>query len=340
VSAARPQLQRRARFELGDYPVDAAWSPDAGALLVGGGEGKLHLIDTRAASPAVQVLGEHAGGVLAVSWQGAGMLFASSAQDGAVHLWDARSRTARTILQSDDWTEHLAFATHGRLLAAATGRQLHIFDAQGTELAMLGSHAGAITGIAWKPKSSDIAAVGNGGARVHRVQPELLSHDYPWKGACLTASWSPDGRVLAAGLQDGSVHFWKLAAGTQSEMKGYGSKVAHTSWSANSRQLATAADELIVVWDFGGRGPEGSEPVQLRAHTGRITQLRYAPQGALLASGARDRRLLLWQPALAAEPVDADLLADELTLLRWSNDGACLMAGDRSGAVTLYALTR
>jgi hypothetical protein len=60
----------------------------------------------------------------------------------------------------------------------------------------------------------------------------------------------------------------------------------------------------------------------------------------LLASGARDRRLLLWQPALAAEPVDADLLADELTLLRWSNDGAWLAAGDRSGAVTLYALTR
>jgi len=172
------------------------------------------------------------------------------------------------------------------------------------------------------------------------VQPELLSRDYPWKGACLTASWSPDGRVLAAGLQDGSVHFWKLAAGTQSEMKGYGSKVGHTSWSANSRLLATAADDLIVVWDFGGRGPEGSEPVQLRAHTGRITQLCHAPQGALLASGARDRRLLLWQPALSAEPVDADLLADELTLLRWSNDGAWLVAGDRSGAVTLYALTR
>jgi WD40 repeat protein len=146
--------------------------------------------------------------------------------------------------------------------------------------------------------------------------------------------------VLASGLQDGSVHFWYVAAGRQSEMKGYGARVKHTSFSANGRQLATSADEGIVVWEFAGRGPEGTEPLQLRAHTARVTQLAFAPQGPLLASAAQDRRLLIWQPGAGEQPLDADLMTDEIALLRWSRDGQCLAVADRSGALTLYAVQR
>jgi len=339
VSPPRLRLERRARLDLRDYPVDAAWSPDATALVIAGGDGSLQWIDVVAAT--TQTLGTHAGGALAVSWQGAGNKFASSGQDGEVRLWEARTKQGRVIHTADEWSERIAFASHGRWLAVATGRRITVYDADGVEQAVFGDHAGAIAALAWKPKSSELAAVGNGGARLHRLQPEpIQSRDHPWKGACLTASFSPDGRVLASGLQDGSVHFWYLAAGTQSEMKGYGSKVSHTGWSGNGRSLATAADDLIVIWDFGGRGPEGSEPLQLRGHTGRLTQLQCQPQGAHIVSGARDRRLLLWQPAQSREPLDADLLNGEIALLRWSNNGQLLAAADRSGTLTIYALTR
>jgi WD40 repeat protein len=204
--------------------------------------------------------------------------------------------------------------------------------------AQLPAHSGVIAALAWRPKSHELAAVGNGGARLHRLEPQVQTREYPWTGACLTASWSPDGRVLASGMQDGAVHYWNIAADSQSQMKGYGTKVALTSWSANSRLLATAADQQIVIWDFSGRGPEGSEPRQLAAHTARLTQLAFQPQGTLLASGARDRRISLWRPAHNIEPCDADLLSDEVTLLRWSNDGSQLAVGDQSGTLTLYTL--
>lgn len=339
MNPPRLRLGRRARVDLRDYPVDAAWSPDATALVLAGGEGSVQWIDVAAAT--TQTLGTHAGGALAISWQGAGSKFASSGQDGEVRLWDARTKQGPVIHAAAEWSERIAFASHGRLLAVATGRRIAVYDAEGNEQALFGEHAGVIAALAWKPKSSELAAVGNGGARLHRVQPApMQSREYPWKGACLTASFSPDGRVLASGLQDGSVHFWYLAAGTQSEMKGYGSRVSHTGWSGNGRALVTASDELIVIWDFGGRGPEGSEPVQLRGHTGRLTQLQCQPQGPHIVSGARDRRLLLWQPAQSPEPLDADLLNEEIALLRWSNNGQLLAAADRSGELTIYALTR
>ena len=203
---------------------------------------------------------------------------------------------------------------------------------------LLPPQAGVIAALAWRARSSELATVGNGGARIHRLEPQLQTGEYPWQGACLTASWSPDGRVLASGMQDGSVHFWNVAAQTQSQMRGYGTKVALTSWSANSRLLATAADQQIIVWDFSGAGPEGSEPLQLGAHTARLTQLAFQPHGPLLAAGARDHRLTLWRMSQPQQPIDADLLGDEVALLRWSGDGTRLAAADRSGVLSVYAL--
>lgn len=338
--APSARLVRQARLQLEDYPADAVWSADGRTLLVAGGQGELLLVDLNGAMPpAATLLGSHPGGVLAVAWQPAGRLFASSGQDGKVLLWDARSRSSQCLHEAAEWSEQLAFAAHGRYLAVATGRALHVYDSAGVLRAQLPAHSGVIAALAWRPRSPELAALGNGGAQVHRLEPQLQSRVYPWTGACLTASWSPDGRVLASGMQDGAVHFWNIGADTQSEMKGYGTKVALTSWSANSKLLATAADQQIIIWDFSGHGPEGTEPRQLSGHTARLTQLAFQPQGTLLVSGARDRRVMLWRPSQGAESRDADLLGDEVTLLRWSNDGTQLAAADRGGGLNLYTLS-
>ncbi|MFI4906007.1 MAG: WD40 repeat domain-containing protein [Steroidobacteraceae bacterium] len=338
MSAAPGRLRPRERIDLGDYPVDAAWSSDGKTLVVAGGEGAVLLLST-AAREQPQSIGRHEGGVLALAWQPAGRLFASSGQDGVVLLWDARSLEAKPIHGSKEWSEQLAFADNGRLLAVATGRALHLFDSQGQARHSFADHAGAIAAVAWRPRSEEIAAAGNGGVRVHRLEPRLESRDYPWRGACLTASWNADGRVLAAGMQDGSVHLWYVASGTQAEMPRLGAKVFATGWSANGRFLAAAAGDALVVWDFSGKGAERSRPIELQAHSERITALAFRPSGSWLVSAARDRRLLLWRIGAANEPQDAHLLTDDCTLLRFSRDGARLAVGDARGGMTIYDCT-
>jgi WD40 repeat protein len=331
---AAARLQRRARVTLGEYPVDAVFAPDARSLLVGDGAGLVQLLDV--AGGALQPFGTHAGGVLALAWQPGGKLIASSGQDGEVRLADARTRESRVLLKSPAWSERLAFAPQGKLLAVASGRTLRVYANDGSERTEPLVQPGTINAMAWRPKGLELATLGNGGARLHRMGTSVETVEHARAGACLTASWSADGRILASGLQEGSVHFWNIGANTQSQMRGYGTKVALTSFSANGRLLATGADQAIVVWDFSGGGPEGSEPVQLSTHTARLTQLAFQPQGPLLASGARDHRLVLWRPGQGADPLDADLLGGEVALLRWSADGRWLAAGDSAGQLTIY----
>jgi WD40 repeat protein len=335
MSAPVGHLRLRGRIELGDYPVDAAWSPDGNAAIVACGAGSLVLLTIEPVLRA-EPIGAHADGALAVSWQKAGNLFASSGQDGAVLLWDVRTRQSRAIHTGTQWCEHLAFANDGRTLAVACGRRLQLFDASGELRHSFEPHAGVIAALSWRPRSNEIAAAGNGGVRIHRVGPQTGSRDYPWRGACLTASWNADGRVLACGMQDGSVHLWYVASGTQSQMDGYGSKVLATGWSASGRYLATTAGNVVIVWDFSGKGPEGSVPIELRSHSERISALACRPTGNWLVSAARDRRLLLWRIGGGDAPQDAHLLADDCSLLRYSRDGERLAVGDARGGVSLF----
>jgi WD40 repeat protein len=335
MTAAVGQLRLRGRIDLADYPVDAAWSPDGKSVIVAGGGGALTLVRIDPALDARPV-GEHAGGVLAVTWQKAGNLIASSGQDGTVRLWDAGTFDPRTVHAGKEWSEHLSFSDNGRLLAVATGRTLRVFDGSGELRATLASHSGVIAALAWRPRTAEIAAVGNGGMRLHNLEPQPVARDYPWKGAGLTARWKPDGRLLAAGMQDGSVHLWNVASGTESQMQGYGSKVIATEWSANGRYLATTASSSLIVWDFSGKGPEGSRPLELRSHSERVTALACRPTGSWLVSAALDRRLLLWRVGASDTPQDAHLLADECTLLRYSRSGDRLAAGDARGGLSIF----
>ena len=93
-----------------------------------------------------------------------------------------------------------------------------------------------------------------------------------------------------------------------------------------------------MLWDFSGKGPEGTRPIVLNGHTERVDCLAWQPGGEHLASGGRDWRLTLWRPQKSREPIDAQLLDSEVSALRWSADGRFLAAGEKKGRLTLYEL--
>jgi len=345
VSAGR--LTPHGSLALPEFPVDAAWSPDGRSLLAGLADGRiLHL--QAAPLQELQELRAHSQSLLALAWQKSGRLWASSGQDGRVLLWDARTQEARLLLQERQWSERLAFAERGGALAVATGRALRIYDESGQQRYQDGSAPGAISALAWHPRAAQIAAAGNGGVLLHRAEPAAgvqgkaaaATAEAPralrLRGACVCVAFHPEGRLLAAGLQEGSVQLWNLATGSESQLDGYGSRVLVTDWSANGRYLATAAADALVLWDFSARGTAGPASLRLPAHSERISAVAFRPGSTWLASAGRDRRLLWWRAGAGDTPQDAHLLADECSLLRFSRDGSQLAVGDASGRLTLY----
>jgi WD40 repeat protein len=334
-------LTEGASVSLDTYVVDIAWSHDSRALAVAGGEGAVALVENLSAKPSTRVLGEHGMGTIAVAWQPGSGVVASSGQDSSVALWDTRSGdgAVKRVRPGTAWTEHLAWSPDGRILAAATGKLVTLWSAAGETVHKFEPHAATVAALTWDKPGRDLAAATQGAIIVHRIEPPNFSvRRYAWPAACLTAAFSPNGKVLATGTQDGTVHFWNLTTGKDSQMRGYGTKVTLTEWSANSRFLATAAGNEVVVWDFGGKGPEGTHPLELRAHTERVSALAFQPNGPWLVSAGRDWRLSLWQPGKETVAVDGHLTAGEITAVRWSPDGQRVAVGEAKGRLTIYDL--
>lgn len=324
---------------LDDYPTDLAWSFASDALIVGGGEGGLYLVR---GGDAPQLLGRHEPGVLGLAWQPRGELLASSGQDGSVRLWNTTTigADAQIAHRGMRWPTGLAFRADGQRLAFAVGKELLVLDASGALQSTLSGHNCPVSHLAWRGRDELIAA-GNGSLFVDRTDEGGKVTQFGLEGTPLTLALSADLKVAASGLADGSINFRHLNNQKRSRMSGYEGKVDQTVWSANSRYLATSSTgaSSIVVWDFSGRGPEGSDPWQLASHEERIDSLAWQSAGPFLASAGRDWRVVLWRPGPAAhQPLDIQLLDGPAGLARWSPDGKQLAVAQPSGKLRIYSL--
>jgi WD40 repeat protein len=137
-------------------------------------------------------------------------------------------------------------------------------------------------------------------------------------------------------MADGTLHFWNRSTGKDSQMRGYDGKVQAVAFSDNSKYLASCTGHEMVLWDFSGKGPEGSRPLVLNGHTDRVDAFAWQPGGEHLLSGGRDWRLVLWRPGRAREPIDVQMADGEISAMRWSPDGKRVVVGEKQGRVSLF----
>lgn len=163
-----------------DAPVASlAWSPDGQRLAVGYGmpANNAQVWDVAARQPVATMDG-HAQDIGWLAFHPDGGLLASGSDDGTTRLWDAA--TGRHVLLWPSWAHAAHFSPNGRILGAVVkddGIQL-------MEVAA-GSEYGTLVG-------------GRGRGR----------EAYHWAGV------SPDGRLLAGGMDDGT-RLWDLATGRE-----------------------------------------------------------------------------------------------------------------------------
>jgi WD40 repeat protein len=188
-----------------------------------------------------------------------------------------------------------------------------------------------ISALAWRADGSGLAAACYGGVHILTFVPGAKVRKLPWNGSLISLVWSPDAKIIACGSQDSSVHFWRLASGQDSQMSGYAAKPKALAFDSESKLLATSGDATVTVWDFRGKGPEGTRPLRLQRHQGLCTQLAFSPKKGVLASGSKDSSVLLWEPRRGSNPTRFGFLEDEITALKWHPEQRGLLAADASG---------
>ncbi|GAB4212912.1 MAG: hypothetical protein OHK0013_36210 [Sandaracinaceae bacterium] len=333
---------RRDAFEvvtdvaLEGHPVGLAFTAGDRKLVALTGEGTVVVVDiAQRASPRRTEV--HTGGALSLAAHASRPRIATGGMDGRVAFLDATSGALEReqMLAPGGWIEHLLWWED--TLVAAHGRTVSLIAPDGSTR-RLGPHASTVAGLSLGRGARGepaLAVARFGGLDVHPLGRDEPPRTLAWSSSLVSVAWSPDGRFVAAGCQDNALHFWRMPSGDDSMMGGYPGKPKVIAWSPASDALATAGAEDVVVWSFRGAGPEGTTPLELRAHARSVTALAWSPDGRLLASGARDGDCCVHDGRREGPPLVRLELGGTVAALAFSGDGRWLAAASSEGLLRL-----
>ena len=331
-----PSLSARWRTKLEDHVIALAWSPDGASLAAASIDGPIAVYDASSGNVASTLAG-HGFGTTALAWQPAGKRIASCGQDGKARIWEA-GRELAVLDAGTAWVELVAWNPKGTLLLTAAGKKLRLWSSDGELLQTYPDQPSTIAAIEWGIKGRDFVTAGYGGITFWKPDAAQPVNQFAWKGSVIALAWSPDGKCIAGGAQDASVHFWYVKTGKDLEMSGYPLKVRELAWDATSTYLATGAGERVVVWNCSGKGPAGSAPLDFDLHERLLGSLSFQHRGPLLASGCEGGLCALWLPGASKKPVGQMQIDDGISVLSWSPGDCQLALGGAEGFVGIWSV--
>ena len=147
-------------------------------------------------------------------------------------------------------------------------------------------------------------------------------------------AYSPDGRRIAGGHQDGSVRLWDPASGALVQMlRGHGSAVLALAFSPDGRTLASGSnDDTVRLWD-----PVSGRLVRrIQARRAQVRALAFSPDGRTLTSGSSDGMVRLWNPDTGEIMRSLEGRGGVVSSVAFSPDGRTLASGSDDGTVRLW----
>jgi len=278
-------------------------------------------------------------------------LVAASAADNSVKVWDVNSGRELLTLTGPQGTisagfgvYFIGFASDNRLVTVSdaarvwdlnTGRELRALELSSPAPA---GYTGGDAGMAISPDGSQFVMLDDdseaqarvidlsSGREVRRVK---LSGD---RVDTINFAFTPDGRVLAAGIVEKRLKFWDVTAGKNQDLAQTSKDYSQVKFSRDGRLLALSENYVVKIWDVAS----GRELTQLKVpNSGAFVAqadayMAFSEDGKRIATGGFDTDTIIWETETAKRVSNLTGRTNMAYNVAFSADGMQLTSGGRT----------
>ncbi|MBN1138618.1 MAG: protein kinase [Anaerolineae bacterium] len=192
-----------------------------------------------------------------------------------------------------------SYSPDGELLAVSSSLGTYLYDAQTlTEVRLIED----LTSAVFSPDGSLLALWNFYDAyddtlEVRQVSDGSLVHAFSMEGSYGPQAFSPDGTLLAVGLDNAEVKIWRIADGSSLKMPGAQADQGYAyslAFSPDGKLLASgSSDNLVRIWNIA----DGTLLYTLAGHTDSVSAVTFSPDGETVISVSWDGTAKEWQVA-------------------------------------------
>ncbi len=258
-----------------------------------------------------------------------GKVLAVGSTEGVVYLLDAATgQVIHQLRGHTDWIviRGLAFAPDGKTLySAGLDATVRIWDVdRGVQTGTLDVHSLDIFGIALSPNGASLASVSDQEGRMivwDLTQQRPAMNLRIGLGLVTSLVFSPDSEVIGAVGYNGIIQLRLLANDQIRQFAGSVTSVQSLTFLPNGRLATITEQDTVVVLDFLRETSS-----DLTGLTGTPLCIAADPGGRVIAAGASDGAVALWNGASGQflRSIDTDL--PSVFLVAVSDDGAFVAA--------------
>ncbi|HLK56497.1 MAG TPA: AAA-like domain-containing protein [Chthonomonadaceae bacterium] len=309
--------------------LSLAFSPDCQTLAVGRVNGNVELWNVPARHKVADLSG-HKAEVNGVAFSPDGKSLATGSWDGTIRLWDvAVQKTVHTFIGHTNRVTSVAFSANGKWLASGGSIEVKVWDTRHQDMnpyqlrdylgwmpgypsSLTYSPNGALGQLIVAPKHYTVIQWNYADKRPKTIYSAQTPRERTLAGQVSIATFSPDGKILALGTEDGKAILWDTTSGRQiapipvNMHPINNSDVAALAFSPDGRRLAAASGDpaLVTVLDIAS----GRQIKQFKHTNGARRGLAFSPDGKMLAAANWQGRVYLW-----------DLVTNKLKSVWWAH---------------------
>ncbi|MCC3530880.1 MAG: AAA-like domain-containing protein [Microcoleus sp. PH2017_22_RUC_O_B] len=290
----------------------ASFSPDSQTLATATDRNDIKLWQINGTLQAT--LTGHTDKIISALFNPSGQIVVSASDDKTVKIWQSNGKLIHDLTGHSTKLTSICLSPDGKIIVSASADgTVKLWHMNGQELSNFKVDKGWITSLSFSPDGQILAAGATDGTvklwsltevvqKLQKQQSIETSSDIKLlrilqfdRDRIVSASFSPNGAMLAAASAGGTVRTWSKD-GTPLSILKHTSGLTNINFSPDSQMLLSASrDQMLRLWKIDGRAGTGALPLHtLKGNKAAVWSASFSPDGKAIASASADGTVILW----------------------------------------------